>query len=74
MSPETVALQAPLSMRVSRQENWSEVPCLSPGELSDPDIEPASLKSPALAGGFFTTVATWEAQVCFPVYLFYTLS
>ena len=25
-------------------------------------IEPAFLMSPALAGGFFTTSATWEAQ------------
>ena len=28
---------------------------------SDPGIEPVSLMSPALAGGFFTTSATWEA-------------
>ena len=28
---------------------------------SDPGIEPMSLKSPALAGGFFTINATWEA-------------
>ena len=31
------------------------------GDLFDPGIEPASLMSPALAGGFFTTSATWEA-------------
>ena len=29
------------------------------GDLPDPGIEPMS---PALAGGFFTTNATWEAQ------------
>ena len=29
--------------------------------LPDPGIEPQSLISPALAGGFFTTSATWEA-------------
>ena len=29
---------------------------------SDPGIVPESLKSPELAGGFFTTSATWEAQ------------
>ena len=29
--------------------------------LPNPGIEPASLTSPALAGGFFTTSATWEA-------------
>ena len=32
-------------------------------DLSDPEIEPSSLAFPALAGRFFTTVATWEAQV-----------
>ena len=30
--------------------------------LLDPGIEPASLASPALAGGFLTTSATWEAR------------
>ena len=36
-------------------------PCLSPGDLPDPGVEPLSLMSPALAGRFFTTDATWEA-------------
>ena len=31
------------------------------GYLPDPGIKPMSLASPALAGGFFTTIATWEA-------------
>ena len=57
----TVAHQAPLSMGFSRQEYWSGLPCPPPGELPDPGIGPASLLSPALAGGFFTTSATWEA-------------
>ena len=36
-----------------------------PGALPDLGIETASLISPALAGGFFTTGATWEAhKVC----------
>ena len=30
----------------------------SPGDLSDPGIEPVSLVSPSLAGGFFTTSVT----------------
>ena len=29
-------------------------------DLPDPGIKPASLVSPALAGGFFTTSAPWE--------------
>ena len=32
-----------------------------PGDLPDPGIEPASLTSLGLTGGFFTTSATWEA-------------
>ena len=58
----TVACQAPLSMGFSRQEYWSGLPYPPPGDLSDPGIEPASLMSPSLAGGFFTTSATWEAH------------
>ena len=57
----TLALQAPLSLGFSRQEHWSGLPCPPPGHLSDPRIKPASLMSPALAGGFFNTSATWEA-------------
>ena len=38
---------------------WVAVP--SPGDLPDPGMEPESLTSPAWAGRFFTTSATWEA-------------
>ena len=57
----TIAHQVHLSMGFSRQEYWSGLPCPSPGNLPEPGIEPASLMSPTLAGGFFTTSATWEA-------------
>ena len=57
----TAAHQAPLSMGFSRQEYWGVLPCPSPGDLPYPGIEPTSLMSPALAGGFFTPNATWEA-------------
>ena len=43
------------------QEYWSGLPLPGPGDHPNPGIEPASLASPALAGGFFTTSATWEA-------------
>ena len=46
---------------ISRQECWSGVPFPPPGDLPDPGIEPKSLMPPALAGGFFTTSAPWEA-------------
>ena len=57
----TRAHQAFLSMGFSRQGYWSGLPCLPPGDLPDTGIEPMSLMSPALAGGFFTTGTTWEA-------------
>ena len=56
----TVVGQAPLSMGFSRQEYWSGLRCSSPGDLPNPGIESGSLTSPALAGGFFITSATWE--------------
>ena len=49
-------------MAFSRQEYWSGLPYPPPQDLSDPGIEPVPLMSPALASGFFTTCATWEAQ------------
>ena len=48
-------------MGFSRHEYWSGLPCPYPGDLPDPGIKPASLMSPALAGRFFTSNATWEA-------------
>ena len=64
VTPWTIARQAPLSMGFSRHEYWNGLPFPSPGDLPDPGIKPASLTSPALAGRFFTTSATWEAEVC----------
>ena len=56
-----IACQSPLSMGFFRQEYWSGLPYPSPGDLSDPGIEPASPVSLALAGMFFTASAAWEA-------------
>ena len=41
-TPWTLAYQAPLSMGFSRQEYWSGLQFPSPGDLSDPGIEPGS--------------------------------
>ena len=59
--PLTVALQAPLSLGLSRQGYWSGLACPSPGDLPDPGTKPTSLASPVLAGRFFTTSTFWEA-------------
>ena len=45
MTPRTVARQAPLSMKFSRQEYWSGLPFPIPGDLPNSGIE---LMSPAL--------------------------
>ena len=54
-TPGTVACQAPLSMGFSRQVYWDGPPFPSLGDLPHPEMEPTSLASSALAGGFFTT-------------------
>ena len=54
-TPWTVACYASPSMGFSRQEYWSGLPFPSPEDIPDPGMEPTSLESPALAGGFFTT-------------------
>ena len=57
----TIALQAPLSMGLSRQEYQRGLPSLPPGDLPDPGVKPTPLMSPALGSRSFTTGATWEA-------------
>ena len=59
----TVACQALQSMGFSRQEYWSGLPCLPPGDFPDPRIEPQPPVSLALADSFFTTSAPWETQI-----------
>ena len=58
--------QAPLSMGFLRQEGWSRLPFPSPGDLSDPGIEPLSLAS---TGEFFYHCASWEAPRYICVYI-----
>ena len=50
VTPWTVAYQAPPSMEFSRQEYCSGLPFPSPGDLTDPGIEPGS---PALQENTF---------------------
>ena len=62
MVPWTVVCQAPLTIAFSQQEYWSMWSFSTPGDHPDPEMEPTSLVSPALAGIFFTISATWESK------------
>ena len=57
----TVARQVPMSMEFSKQEYWNGLLVPPSRDLPNPGIEPKSLGSPELTGGFFTTTTTWKA-------------
>ena len=61
-SPVDCSLPGSSVHGISQAETLEWVPFPPPGDLHDPGIEPASLGSPALAHGFFTTSATWETS------------
>ena len=61
-TPWTVAHQAPLFMGLPKEKYWSGLPCPPPGDLPNPGVKLLSLATPALAGEFFITSTTWEAQ------------
>ena len=61
--PKDIAHQAPLSVEFSRQESWSGLLLPPPGDFPYARIKPVSLVSPALAGGFFTTEASWKPHI-----------
>ena len=65
VTPWTVALQA-LVHGISQARILWWVPCPPPRDLPDPGIKP---KSPALAGGFFTTESSGKplSLFCFPL-------
>ena len=77
-TPWTVACQAPLSMRFSRQESWNGLPFPSPGDLPDPGIEPRfpALRADALTseppGKPFTSV--WDDCNCAVVRAFFVIA
>ena len=57
--PMDCSPQALLPLGFSRQEHWSGLLFPPSGDLPDPGIELMSLTSPAVAGRFFITSATW---------------
>ena len=61
-TPWTTVLQTPLSMEFFKQEYWSGLPLLTPGDFPDPGMEPTPPVPPAFASRFFAASATWEAS------------
>ena len=61
-TPWTLAHQILLSMEFTRQEYWSGLPFPPLGDLPNSGLEPSSLASPALAGGFFVSVLLGKPQ------------
>ena len=72
-SPKDCSPQAPLSMGFSRWEDWSGLPCPPPGDLPNPGTEPATLRSPELAGRCFASSATWEVPISRENWFFWLL-
>ena len=62
--PWTVASQASLSMRFPIQEYQGRLSFSSPGDLSNPEVEPGT---PALAGGFFTTESPGNPKMSYDI-------
>ena len=64
----TVAHKALLSMGFPRQEYWRRLSLLTPKDLLNPRIKPASsLESPALPCGFFTTMAPHSSTLAWKI-------
>ena len=62
----TVAWQAPQSMRFTRWEYWSGLPCSSPGDLPNPKIKPTSPATLALQVDSLSTEppgSPWESNL-----------
>ena len=63
VTPWTVALQAPLSMRILQARILQRVSMPSSRGSPQPGDQTTSPTILALTGGFFVTSATWEAQL-----------
>ena len=71
-TPWTLAREAPLSLEFPRQEYWKGLPFPPPEDLPNGRIKP---KSPAVAGGFFTTGPPGKpVYICTHIYYTYIYS
>ena len=62
-TPWTIAYQGPLPVGFSRQDYWSGLPFPSPGDPSDPGIEPVAPASPALQADSLL-LSYWRSPIC----------
>ena len=65
VTPWTIAPQAPLSIGFTRQECFSGLSCLPPGDLPNPRIEPRSPASPALQADSLSTEPPGKSQASY---------
>ena len=74
-TPWTVAHQAPLFMRIPRQEYWSGLPFLSPGDLPNPGIKSASpaLRVDSLPLSHQVSPACSHAHMLFAIFKAYSI-
>ena len=63
VTPWTVAHQASRSVGFSRQEYWSGLPCLSPGDFPSPGIKP---ESPTLQADSLSTELPGKPTKMYP--------
>ena len=59
----TIAHQVPLSMGSPRQEDYNQLPCPPPGDLSDPGTKSASPMAIALQADFFTSELPGKPEI-----------
>ena len=64
----TVACKAPRSMEFSRQEYCTGLPCPSPGDLTNPGLEPASLMSAVSQAGSLPPVPPGKPLLLYGVH------
>ena len=62
----TVVCLTPLSMRFSRQEYWSRLPCPPPGGLPDPGVESMTLRSTCIGRGSLALAPPGKPRSCAP--------
>ena len=68
------ALEAPLSMELSREEFWRGSPCPPPRDFSNPGIEPASPVTPALQANYLPLSHQGSPTTLYGIFAFFAIA